>query len=263
MTLSIAFSRRIAHGRALPFFGCLALAMSLALAPLDRAWAEMTARPVSLVELFTSQGCSSCPPADELIGEMADDPGLLVLSLHVDYWDYLGWRDTFGSAAFTKRQRGYAADRKDGKVYTPQAVINGTTHVVGSDEAGIVDALETTSSPSNIAIDVDKVGDQVIVTIDNPALFRGPRRGTLWLASYTPQEQVEIERGENKGLLATYTHVVHKLVPVADWNGGDMTVTLPLDMFTAKGQRCALILQEGDPDRPGRLVTAVAIDGTY
>src|SRR5438270_13293400 len=92
------------------------------------------AEPVrGVVELFTSQGCSSCPPADRYLAELAKDPSLVVLSWPVDYWDYIGWKDTFGSPGFTARQKAYAAVRRDDQVYTPQAVIDGVTHAVGND----------------------------------------------------------------------------------------------------------------------------------
>ncbi|MEO1198677.1 MAG: DUF1223 domain-containing protein [Pseudomonadota bacterium] len=232
-------------------------------APALDARAEMTAEPVEVVELFTSQGCSSCPPADELIGEMANTPGLLVLSLHVDYWDYLGWKDTFSSADYTLRQQGYARTRGDGYVATPQVVINGQAAAIGHDAAAIDAALTETDPDGDVTIALAQRGETVEVTIDNPNLLPSLGGGTLWLASYSPQEEVEIERGENRGLMATYTHVVKKLVPVAEWDGGDMTVDVPLEMFTAKDQRCALILQRGDVQNPADVIAAVAIKGDY
>src|SRR5438270_7807111 len=105
--------------------------------------AARAAEPVrGVVELFTSQGCSSCPPADRYLAELSKDPGLVVLSWPVDYWDYIGWKDTFASPAFTARQRAYAAARRDDQVYTPQAVIDGVTHAVGNDRDRVQDALD-------------------------------------------------------------------------------------------------------------------------
>ena len=114
----------------------LRLALSALL--LTASAASAADRPRGVVELFTSQGCSSCPPADRIIGDLARDPSLIVLSLPVDYWDYIGWKDTLASPQCTARQKGYAAARGDGKVYTPQAVIDGLTHVVGADRDAIV-----------------------------------------------------------------------------------------------------------------------------
>ena len=111
-------------------FACLgALIATLAIAPAVTAVAE----PRAVVELFTSQGCSSCPAADRLLGELGKDPDLLALSLPIDYWDYLGWKDTLASPGHSARQRAYAKVRGDREVYTPQIVVNGATHVLGSD----------------------------------------------------------------------------------------------------------------------------------
>src|SRR5262249_58863578 len=100
--------------------------------------------PRALLELFTSQGCSSCPPADRLVGQLANDPSLIALSVPIDYWDYLGWRDTLANPAHSARQRAYARARGDGQVYTPQIVVNGSTHALGSDQAAIERAIAQT-----------------------------------------------------------------------------------------------------------------------
>src|SRR5579862_784682 len=102
------------------------------------------ADPRAVVELFTSQGCSSCPPADKVIGELAKDPSVIALSMPIDYWDYLGWKDTLADARFSARQKAYSLMRGDRDVYTPQVVVNGSTHVVGSDRAGIEQAIGIT-----------------------------------------------------------------------------------------------------------------------
>ena len=102
------------------------------------------AAPRALLELFTSQGCSSCPPADKLLGEFAKDPSLIALSLPIDIWDYLGWKDTLSLPGHTARQRAYAEIRGDRQVYTPQLVVNGSMHVVGSDRAAVEHAIAET-----------------------------------------------------------------------------------------------------------------------
>src|SRR5215468_960850 len=103
------------------------------------------APPVAVVELYTSQGCSSCPAADALLAQLANRGEVVALSLSVDYWDYLGWRDTLANSKFTERQRAYAKARGDGAIYTPQIIVNGLTHVNGSDEGQILRAIEKTS----------------------------------------------------------------------------------------------------------------------
>src|SRR5271167_2001384 len=102
------------------------------------------AEPRAVVELFTSQGCSSCPPADKLLGEFAADPSLVAVSVPIDYWDYLGWKDTLASPGHTARQRAYAHVRGDRQVYTPQIVVNGSVHVLGSDRAAVDKAIAQT-----------------------------------------------------------------------------------------------------------------------
>src|SRR6185369_13617653 len=108
------------------------------------AAADVSAEPRGVIELFTSQGCSSCPPADKLAGELARDPSLIVLSLPVDYWDYLGWKDTLALPGHTNRQRAYSKARGDREVYTPQVVVNGVKHVLGSDKTAIENAVAQT-----------------------------------------------------------------------------------------------------------------------
>src|SRR5690242_12063202 len=103
-----------------------------------------SADPRGVVELFTSQGCSSCPPADKLLGELAKDPSLVALSLPIDYWDYLGWKDTLADSRFSARQKAYSAVRGDRDVYTPQAIVNGAAHVIGSDRTSIEGAIKDT-----------------------------------------------------------------------------------------------------------------------
>src|SRR6185312_14073364 len=108
------------------------------------------ADPRAVVELFTSQGCSSCPPADKVIGDLAKDPSIIALSMPIDYWDYLGWKDTLADSRFSARQRAYSHMRGDRDVYTPQAVINGSAHVVGSDRAGIEGAISDTKKAEGV-----------------------------------------------------------------------------------------------------------------
>src|SRR5438445_745654 len=102
------------------------------------------ADPRAVVELFTSQGCSACPPADKIIGELAKDPNVIALSLPIDYWDYLGWKDTLADSRFSARQKAYSHMRGDRDVYTPQVVVNGSKHLIGSDRAGIEGAIKDT-----------------------------------------------------------------------------------------------------------------------
>ncbi|HAR17590.1 MAG TPA: DUF1223 domain-containing protein, partial [Bradyrhizobium sp.] len=108
------------------------------------------ADPRAVVELFTSQGCSSCPPADKIIGDLAKDPNVIALSMPIDYWDYLGWKDTLADSRFSARQKAYSHMRGDRDVYTPQAVVNGSAHVIGSDRASIEDAIKSTEKGGTV-----------------------------------------------------------------------------------------------------------------
>src|SRR5580698_6177356 len=133
------------------------------------------ADPRAVVELFTSQGCSSCPPADKLIGELAKDPSVVALSMPIDYWDYLGWKDTLADARFSARQKAYSVMRGDRDVYTPQVVVNGSAHVVGSDRAGIEDAIgdtRKTEGVMSVPVSMTLAGKQITVSV--AASTKGP-----------------------------------------------------------------------------------------
>src|SRR3984885_8858207 len=129
------------------------------------------AEPRAVVELFTSQGCSSCPPADKIIGELAKDPSVIALSMPIDYWDYLGWKDTLADARFSARQQAYSRVRGDRGVYTPQVVVNGSVHLIGSDRAGIEEAIGDTRKDDGVmSVPVSMVlaGKQITVSVAGP-----------------------------------------------------------------------------------------------
>jgi len=124
--------------------------------------------PRAVIELFTSQGCSSCPPADKVLGDLARDPTLIALSLPVDYWDYLGWKDTLALHGHSNRERAYAVTRGDREVYTPQVVVNGITHVLGSDEGAIERAIaqtRKTAAPLTLPVTIAVAGGKVMVNV--------------------------------------------------------------------------------------------------
>src|ERR1700734_4287114 len=126
------------------------------------------AEPRAVVELFTSQGCSSCPPADKIIGELAKDPSVIALSMPIDYWDYLGWKDTLADARFSARQKAYSRMRGDREVYTPQVVVNGAVHVIGSDRAGIEGAIDDTKRVEggmSVPVSMTLAGKKINVTV--------------------------------------------------------------------------------------------------
>ena len=197
-----------ATGLALPFLS-------------SRAFAETS--PV-LVELFTSQGCSSCPAADRFAAKLMTQPDTMVVSLNVDYWDYLGWKDTLAKPSYTKRQMDYAHARGDMDVYTPQMVINGGAHAVGSnqDEVEAAIAAARAKSPA-LALSV-KVSETAI-DLTLPSKIAG--NATLWMMSIAPKIDVKITRGENAGKVITYNNVAQTMTKIADWNSADTTLRLP------------------------------------
>lgn len=192
----------------------LALGLSgLGMASVARAEARV---PV-LVELFTSQGCSSCPAADAVLGKLRAEADVYAVSLNVDYWDYLGWRDTLAKPEYSKRQFDYGKSRGDMEVYTPQMVMNGHYHAVGSDEGAVRKFIaecreEGLSVPLSLSV-TDKE-----VKVDIPAqVFTG--EATLWLMAVVPEVAQAIEHGENAGKSVTYYNVVRNMVPAALWKG--------------------------------------------
>lgn len=197
--------------------GMASVAMAGALAP--AALAQQPVAPKPLIELFTSQGCSSCPQADALLAEYAERNDVLALSYSVDYWDYLGWRDTLASPRFTKRQKAYASARGDGQVYTPQVVVNGVTHAIGSSRPAIESAIASTESqhakswvPIRMGVDAD------MLDIEVPAAANGGE-ATIWLLVVARRIEVNVKRGENSGRTLSYCNVVRDITPVGMWNG--------------------------------------------
>ena len=224
-----------------------------------RASPRKPARPRAVIELFTSQGCSSCPPADKLLGELAKDPTLVTLSLPVDYWDYLGWKDTLALHGHTNRQRAYSSARGDRNVYTPQAVINGVVHVLGSDKAAIEKAIaQTRQSATPLAVPVTlKIADEKIDR-HGGGRQRQQRRQRRSLALPDHRHGAgRVGRGENSGRTLTYHNVVRRWVKLGDWNGKAETFSLPLSELAGKSyalgdiDRVAVVLQSGVAAKPG------------
>lgn len=207
-------------------------------------------RITSVVELFTSQGCSSCPPADALLETYANQPDVLALTMPVDYWDYLGWRDTFGKSAFSQRQRLYARQRGDGRVYTPQIVVNGLAHAVGFRGAKINSAIKKTGRKINdhrFAASLRRDGSQLVID----AIAKGPKAPKackVWLVQIQSKATVNVRHGENGGNKLTYYNVVRALSPLGTWRGEPMTIKMPKALSDKNGavDRYAVLFQDGD-----------------
>ena len=175
-------------------------------------------RPV-VVELYTSQGCSSCPPADAFFLEgLAARDDVIALALHVDYWDYLGWKDHFASPQFTKRQKAYAYAAGHRTVYTPQMIIGGTKHVVGTHPNEVRDHIQRQSSmPEQVQIGLTRKGKTARVHLLNlnPSKLMPV---DVFMVRYTPAEEVAIKRGENAGRVVTYANIVTEWRQVLMWD---------------------------------------------
>jgi hypothetical protein len=215
----------------------------------------------AVLELFTSQGCSSCPPADRLVGQLANDPSLIALSVPIDYWDYLGWRDTLANPAHSARQRAYARARGDGQVYTPQIVVNGTADALGSDQAAIERAITQTdhktdamSLPVTLAVNNGALNVSVAVADKAPA-------AEVWLCPIAKSVPVAIGRGENRGRSITYHNVVRNWLKLGALGASQSSWNIPIAQIKAEGiDAAAVMVQEGNHERPGIILGAALTD---
>jgi hypothetical protein len=196
----------------------LGLALLLSVAGLS---AHAAAKPPVVVELYQSQGCSSCPPADLNVNALADRPDVLALSFAVTYWDQLGWKDTFARDAFTARQYDYAKGFKRSQVATPQVVINGRSDLVGNNRAQLDAAIAKAAPLPGPALTVS--AGKVSI-----AASAAPAEADVWLVRYDPRvQQVAVRRGENAGKTLPHRNIVKELVRLGAWTGKSATFALP------------------------------------
>jgi hypothetical protein len=230
-----------------------ALASSACFGSMTAAVAE----PRAVVELFTSQGCSSCPAADKLLGELVKDPTIVAMSVPIDYWDYLGWKDTLASPTHSARQRAYAKIRGDRQVYTPQVVINGSLHALGSDKAAIEKAIATSrrnAAPMSVPVTLAAAGDSLTVTVPEG---KPERSAEVWLCTISKSVPVPIARGENRGRTITYYNVARRWQKLGDWTGKAATWTVPLAQIRdAQGDAAAVLVQSGSAETPSTTLGA-------
>jgi hypothetical protein len=215
--------------------------------------APVAAEQVVVVELYTSQGCSSCPPADDFVAMLASDPRIIPLALHVDYWDYIGWADNFAQAKFTDRQRAYARDIGSRSIYTPQFIIGGMDRIEGY-------SPEETAEQLHRHLSADAVVDLTVVRQGNSLVIRAVAEPPLTspvrvqIVRYKPQETVTIERGENAGKTITYHNIVTSWDSVGEWSGQEpLSITAPME----GGEPAVVILQNAGP---ASIVAAQRID---
>lgn len=208
--------------------------------------ADVSSGPV-LVELFTSEGCSSCPPADRLLESLDQNPNVIVLSEHVDYWDQLGWRDPYSSAAASHRQSEYARRFHLDSVYTPQMVLDGKSQMIGSEtslvNSGIAKAERTAKTTPDIS-EVAREGDNIHLRVRTAAL---PANATVYLALAEDRARSEVSRGENSGRTLGHVAVVRMLASVGTADARhdfDKQITLPLGWKPKSGLRVIVFLED-------------------
>ncbi|MGR3756127.1 MAG: DUF1223 domain-containing protein [Tranquillimonas sp.] len=217
-------------------FGIVAMAAALGAGVPATAQEE----PV-LIELFTSQGCAACPPADALLSELAARDDVVALALHVDYWDYIGWKDAFASPVFTARQRGYARAAGAHMVYTPQMIVEGMDPIVGYRPMEVVDLIEKhRSQPDPVTLSADRSGTTVKIDLSPKAGSDPVGPVLVQIATYAPERTVKIDKGENAGREITYSNIVTSWKVLGEWDGAT-PLTLTADL--AEDQPAVVVVQ--------------------
>ena len=211
--------------------------------------------PKAVLELFTSQGCSSCPPADALLTEMGKQPEIIALAYHVDYWDYIGWPDTFGAAANSDHQRAYAQSWGSSRIFTPQLVVNGAEGVVGSRRQEVAVAVGNGELP--LLVELRNHGDMLKINIPPQP---GLTESVVWLVTFVDRSEVAIERGENQGKKIAYTHIVTSRQLLGMWEPATgAKLKLPLnEVLVAPANGAAILVQEERNGLPGRIIGAAS-----
>jgi hypothetical protein len=215
---------------------------------------------ITVVELFTSQGCPACPRADKLLGELAVRDDILALSQHVDYWDYYGWPDPFASDVYSHRQQRYLDQRGLPYVYTPQIVVDGKHHASGNKPHDVMSRIESAQKDNQgrIGLHLERLSDtQIRIQIsDVDARYRG--EAEIIIVRYDDKHVTEVTGGENRGKTITNFHVVRLMRPVALWNGEAVDVVVALqELEGARPAYCAIFVQERGQ---GRILGASAVD---
>lgn len=231
----------------------LAMIAASALAAAAQTTLSATNAPVDeapvVVELFTSQGCAACPPADAMLADLAAMENVIPLALHVDYWDYIGWEDTFGSPRFTARQQAYAMAAGERMVYTPQLIVGGRDRVIGADPMAVMSlVLAHAEIPQAVDLSLTRGPDGFVIAAAAPAPLDAPL--TVQLVRYLPRADVEILRGENAGTTQSYVNIVTDWQVLGDWDGA-----APLDVTVAAADDAPAVVILQEPG-PGLIVAA-------
>lgn len=224
---------------------------------------EKERAPIGVIELFTSQGCSSCPPADALFADFAARKDVVALAYHVDYWDYLGWKDTLSSKKNTERQYGYMRAFKTRSVYTPQAVINGRVHVNGASRVAVDNALagmDRTARGMLVPVTVTRQGDGVVIDAGDAGTHApATANAHVVVVYFDPPQTVSIGKGENSGRSQVYWNAVSDIQTAGMWHGKAQRYELPMSAIAKKGG-CAVLLQAvGADGLPGPILGAALV----
>lgn len=208
-----------------------------------------------VLELFMSQGCSSCPPAVALLTELERDTNVIALTWPVDYWDYAGWKDTFAQPQNSERQRAYNDHLGLRFLYTPQMFVNGAAQTVGSDRAEVIEALRDPAKRLRLPVEIRREGDQVIIALpEAPASVAA----TVWLVRYDRNKSVKIAAGENSGKTMSIPNVVRDSTSIGTWNGGALEIALAVsDLIDGDREACAIIIQTAGT---GPIIGAATLD---
>jgi hypothetical protein len=230
--------------------GCLGVALTAC----GSGFAATSASGVTgVVELFTSQGCSSCPPADRLLSRIATDPSMIAVSFPIDYWDFIGWKDTLAAPEFTARQKAYAAALGEPHVYTPEAVVDGLIDAVGSDRTAIDHAVKTAKQSKNTLSVPVRLREQAgVLQIDIGS--GGEVAAAVYVLRIAKARTVLIERGENSGRSVTYTNVVRAIDKVGEWYG--KPESLKFAESKGDGEGYVVLVQQGSEEDPGAILAA-------
>jgi len=232
-------------------FACVVFGATSGMAKSQSPAGAASSQPKIVLELFTSQGCSSCPRADALFPYFIGRKDVIALSMSVDYWDYIGWRDTLARPVFTARQRSYGNRIGDGIIYTPEIVVDGRAHFNGSDKRAINKMIErrkkALAGQPRVSLDVTTHNDMLHVSVGAKTSGMDVDKATVWMALFSKKKSVKITRGENSGRSLSYHNVVRELTPIGRWTGDKMLLKLPKKQIVARGaDGCVILLQNGD-----------------
>jgi len=226
-----------------------------------QAAGDSSPKSTSVIELYTSQGCSSCPQADQLLNRLAQRPDVIALSFPVSYWDYLGWKDTLARPENTERQRSYAKILGEGEVYTPQAIVNGMQNCRGNSLADIETAVKATVplvGKEAVPLSARLEGGRLIIDAGGAPPGSRHQKGKVWVAAVLSSLTVQIARGENAGNVVTYTNVVRELTEAGEWRGAPVSYALPVNSLSKDWNMFVVFLQT---ETLGPIVAAARVSG--